>query len=146
MASTSRVYSFTNDKAVSPQKLEIEFSNIVSLWNNHEQGIQAHSIIWTAQLWIQPVIVTAAGPYNAASTDGVIVINQTVGASITVNLSTTLNKGRVVIVKDGKGDANTNNITVAGNGKNIDGAATSVINTAYGVLRLLYNGTIWNVI
>ena len=148
MASNSRLYTFVNDKQVNPAKLEIELSNITNFWNNHEQGIQAHSILWSAQLWLTPTIVTSvsAAAYNALSTDSVIVINLGTGAATTVNLSTTLNTGRIVIIKDGKGDANTHNITVQGNGKNIDGASSATINTSYGVLRVIYNGTIWNVI
>lgn len=144
MASNSRLYTFLNDKVVSPTKLEIELSNILNFWNNHEQGLQQHSILWTAQLWIAPTVVTSASPYNALVTDGVIISNKSVAGAGTINLSSTLQTGRVVIIKDGKGDANTNNITVQGNGKNIDGAASKVINTAYGVLRLIYNGTEWN--
>lgn len=144
MSSNSRLYTFNNDKIVSPVKLEIELSNILNFWNNHEQGLQQHSTLWTAQLWIAPTVVTAAGTYAALTTDCVIVINKTVGAATTVNLSSTLQTGRVVIIKDGKGDANSNNITVQGNGKNIDGAASTVISTNYGVGRYIYNGTQWN--
>lgn len=144
MSSNSRLYTFNNDKVVSPLKLEIELNNQLMFWNNHEQGLQQHSIIWTQQLWIAPTVVTAAGTYAVLTTDCVVIINKTVGAATTVNLSSTLQTGRVVIVKDGKGDANANNITVAGNGKNIDGAATATINTNYGVGRYIYNGTQWN--
>lgn len=41
--------------------------------------------------------------------------------------------GDTYLAKDCFGDAATNNITVSGNGHNIDGAATNLINTAYGV-------------
>ena len=63
----------------------------------------------------------------------------------TVTLQTaTLTAGRVVIVKDESGLAGTNNITVATQGaETIDGAATVVISTNYGVVRLYSNGTNW---
>jgi hypothetical protein len=144
MSSNSRLYTFFNDKVVSPVKLETELNNIVMFWNNHEQGLQQHTTLWTAQLWIAPTVVTSASPYNALVTDCVIISNKTVAGAGTINLSSTLQTGRVVIIKDGKGDANANNITVQGNGKNIDGAASKVINTAYGVLRVIYNGTEWS--
>ena len=41
-------------------------------------------------------------------------------------------------IKD-KGDALANNITIAGNGNNIDGAANATINTDYGALNLMYS-------
>lgn len=146
MASNSRLYTFFNDKVVSPSKLEIELSNIHNFWNNHEQGLQTHSTLWTQQFWIVPTVLTAAGPYTALTTDCVMVVNQSVGAAFTLNLCATLQKGRIVIIKDGKGDANSHNITIQGNGKNIDGASSLVINTNYGATRLIYNGSEWSVI
>jgi hypothetical protein len=50
----------------------------------------------------------------------------------------------VIVVKDESGGAATNNITVDGNGAElINGAATLVINTNYGVAVLYNNGTGW---
>lgn len=54
--------------------------------------------------------------------------------------------GKPVIVADIRGDANTDNITIEGNGNNVDGASSAVINTNYGAMQLLYTGTIWKVI
>jgi hypothetical protein len=144
MSSTSRVYTFTHDKTASPVKLEIELSNIVNMWNNHEQMIQAHSGVWTAALRLTPTIKTSSGAYVVLSTDCLIIINKTVGAATAVTLPASPASGRVLIVKDGKGDANSNNITLDGNGKNIDGASPLTINTAYGAARIAYNGTQWN--
>lgn len=144
MASNSRLYTFVNDKVVNPTKLEVELSNVVNFWNQHEQGLQKHSTLWTQQFWIAPTVVTAAGTYAALATDCLIVINKSVAAATTVNLSSTLQTGRVVIVKDGKGDASSNNITIQGNGKNIDGSSSLVISSNYGVSRLVYNGSQWN--
>ena len=73
-------------------------------------------------------------------------VNKTVGAATQVNLPASPATGRVLIVKDGKGDAGSNNITVSGNGKNIDGAASVTISSNYGVSRVVYNGTQYNVI
>lgn len=146
MASISRVYTFINDKQVSPVKLEIELANFVALWNNHEQGLQQHSGVWTGWLRFTPSIKTDSGNYVVLSTDTVVIVNKTVGGATQVTLEAAPATGRVIIVKDGKGDANSNNITISGNGKNIDGAATLVINANYGTSRIIYNGTQWNVI
>jgi hypothetical protein len=51
-----------------------------------------------------------------------------------------------MIIKDGKGDAATNNITVTPAAGTIDGSSTAVINTNYGSMQLIYNGTQWNII
>ncbi len=52
--------------------------------------------------------------------------------------------GCVLVVKDESGGAAGNNITVDGDGaETIDGAATKVINTNFGALRLYCTGTAW---
>lgn len=146
MSSTSRIYVFTGDKVVSPVKLEVELANIVNLWNNHEQGVQEHTEVWTGRLRLFPAVKTSSGDYDVTDSDTVIVINKTVGAATQVNFPASPATGRVLIVKDGKGDAAAHNITVSGNGKNIDSAASVTITTNYGVARYIYNGTEWNAI
>jgi len=92
-------------------------------------------------------VVTAAGAVAVnASSDHIVIVNKTVGAATTVNLPASPSTGLEMIIKDGKGDAAANNITVTPAAGNIDGAGTYVINTNYGVVQLVYNGTIWNVI
>ena len=90
-------------------------------------------------------VVTAAGTVTVANTDYIVIVNKTVGAATTVDLPTGITN-TVFEIKDGKGDANTNNITVTPAAGNIDGSATYVISTAYGYVRLIYNGVQWNVI
>lgn len=52
--------------------------------------------------------------------------------------------GQIVIVKDEAGSANSNNITIAtSSSQTIDGAATKVISTAYGSVRLYSDGANW---
>jgi len=92
-------------------------------------------------------IVTAAGKYQVLPTYYVVTTHKTVGQATTVILEPpTLTAGRSVIIKDGKGDAAANNITLLGNGYNIDGAATMPIALNYGAAEIIFNGTEWNVI
>lgn len=87
---------------------------------------------------------TAAGPYTVPSDRWrVVVVNQTVAAAFTMNLNATPTTGDIVEPIDGKGDAATYNITVNGNGKNINGAASFVMNTDRQAERLVYTGTEW---
>lgn len=51
--------------------------------------------------------------------------------------------GLFIIVKDEGGNAAVSNLTFDSNGKNIDGASTKVINTAYGSFRAYYSGSTW---
>lgn len=92
-------------------------------------------------------VVTAAGAVTvSATTDYIVVVNKSSGAATTVNLPSSPATGLTFIIKDGKGDAATNNITLTPAAGNIDGAATSVISTNYQSKRVVYNGTQWNVI
>lgn len=76
--------------------------------------------------------ITAAGTVTIGATDTGVAINKTVGAATTVQLPTAASRsGLPVIVKDMKGDANTNNITVlpdAGDALGIDGNAQDILN------------------
>lgn len=86
---------------------------------------------------------TTTVPNNVIS--NIYIINKASGAAHAINLPATTNVGTVVIGKDGKGDANTNNITLTPNGANtIDGGSSVVITTSYGVAKVIWNGTQWN--
>ena len=54
--------------------------------------------------------------------------------------------GQQVTISDDAGNSNAIPITVYGNGKLIDDSATALINTDYGSMTILYNGTFWKVI
>lgn len=82
----------------------------------------------------------------AAGLDDVIIVNKTVAGATAVTLPGSPTQGDQYTIKDGKGDAAANNITVSPSAGNIDGAATNVINSNFGFRTYIYNGTQWNVI
>ena len=88
-------------------------------------------------------VVTAAGAVTQLSTDDVIVVNKTSGAATTVNLIASPVTGDSLVIKDGKGDSATNNITIVPNAGTIDGASSLVLATNYAAVNLCYDGTIW---
>ncbi len=90
-------------------------------------------------------VVTAAGAATLTSADYIVILNKTVGAATVVNLPAGVTN-TIFIIKDGKGDAAANNITVTPAAGNIDGSGTYVISANYGVVRLVYNGTSWSTI
>lgn len=91
-------------------------------------------------------VVTAAGAITvSASTDYIICVNKTSGAATAVNLPASPTAGQAYVIKDCKGDAATNNITVTPNAGNIDGASTYVIATNHGSVDIAYDGTQWEI-
>ncbi len=79
-----------------------------------------------------PTIITSGATYNSVATDTRILANKTIGGALTVNLLAATSYFQPVLIKDLKGDAGTNNITVTYAGT-YDGIASPLtINTNYG--------------
>jgi hypothetical protein len=90
------------------------------------------------------IISTVAGtPYNMGSSpEDVTLVSH--GAAFVVNLPTSPLVGTTVFIKDFSGNAVTFNITVnGGGGQVIDGAASYVINTNYGCIKIVFMGSSW---
>lgn len=83
--------------------------------------------------------ITAAGPVTVTDTDRILLINQTVGAPITLNLGPAASRsGFDLVVIDKKGDAQTNNITIDPSGsETVNGNATDTIAVNKGSKRYL---------
>ena len=90
-------------------------------------------------------VITAAGSISVTTADYIVCVNKTTGAATTVNLPASPSVGDQYVIKDCKGDANTNNITITPAAGNIDGVATYVINTARQSAGIFYDGTQWQV-
>ena len=89
------------------------------------------------------VVSTAAGDYVMTNEAG-LTLNKASGAATAVTLPPSPVLGQCVFVKDGKGDAATNNITVSGAAAaTIDGQASHVINANYACAVYQFNGTEW---
>lgn len=91
-------------------------------------------------------VVTAAGAVAMATTDYLVIVNKTSGAATVVNEVASPTTGTIHCVKDGKGDAATNNITFTPNSGNVDGAGTYVMNQNYQAACFVYNGAQWNIL
>lgn len=91
-----------------------------------------------------PVAVTivVATPYTALSTDYLMDVNVAAPVNIILPASVT---GTVYIVKDISGNAATNNIIITASTL-IDGAPSATINTNYGSLTFIFNGTEWTIV
>jgi hypothetical protein len=92
---------------------------------------------------VPAVTVVNSTPYTVLSTDFILLVNTTAAAR-TINLPAVASGTRILFVVDHLASANTNNITIDGNGaETIDGASTSVISTARGCKLLVCDGTAW---
>ena len=85
-------------------------------------------------------IATKSAAYTATTSDFSILADAT-SAAFSVTLPASPLTGQVVNVK--KIDASANAVTVAGNGKNIDGAASQSLAAQWAKLQIQYNGTAW---
>lgn len=88
-----------------------------------------------------PRVVTVSGTAAAGASDTFIVINKTVGEASPVTVCASADfLGDDLTIKDGKGDAATNNITLSFDGaETCDGMSTVVISTNYGMVRIKPN-------
>lgn len=72
--------------------------------------------------------ITAAGPIAVLTNAGIVRVDQTVGAAMTLNLPPAASKTCSVLISDWKGDAGTNNITINPSGtEKIQGRSSWVI-------------------
>lgn len=99
----------------------------------------SQAVVGTGQL-IEQYVATPIS-YQVLNTDAIIGVTSTAAARTITMPASSLVTGQRWTVKDESGGAATNNITVNGNGKNIDGAATYVINTNFGSVDIYYNGS-----
>lgn len=85
-------------------------------------------------------------PYVVLTTDEFLGVDCS-GAPIQINLPNAPSTGRVFIIKDRTGSANTNAITVTtvGGVVNIDGATSYTMNTQYAAIQVLFDGATYQV-
>lgn len=96
---------------------------------------------------VEKITVNQTNPVSInLTTDDYMVSVNTSSDAQTVALLSNPTTGRTFYIVDESGNANTNNITVNGNGQNINGSSTYVINTDYGFVKVVYNGTQYLVI
>jgi len=92
-----------------------------------------------------PVAVTdvTTATYTALATDYMLCV--LTNGPVTITLPTGI-LGTVYIVKDCFGDANNNPITIQGTGGQLVDGSSGTINTPYGAIQLIFNGTEWSIV
>lgn len=89
------------------------------------------------------VILPAVYPYQIATQDELIAVNADEARTITLTATPVI--GEKHTIKDIAGGAATFNITIDGNGNNIDGISSQTISTNYGSLTVVFT-TEWSII
>jgi hypothetical protein len=92
-----------------------------------------------------PVSVTevTTATYTALPTDYMLCV--LTNGPVTITLPTG-KLGTVYIIKDCFGDANNNPITIQGTGGQLVDGSTATINSPYGSIQLIFNGTDWSIV
>ena len=91
---------------------------------------------------------TSSAAYTLTTSDGkVIILADSSSNAITINLpAASENDGRIFYIKDKGGNAVNNNITIDPDGsEKIDGGATTAIDSNYGSMTILCDGTGWHI-
>ena len=89
------------------------------------------------------VTIVTSTPYTPNSEQCYLGINVVRGCSVVLSPQCI---GKVYIIKDTSGQAFTSNITVSAPGTTIDGQPSYLLNTDYGSITLVFNGTEWSVV
>lgn len=90
-----------------------------------------------------PVTDVVTSTYTALATDYFLCV--LTNGPVTITLPTGI-LGTVYIVKDCFGDANNNPITIQGTGGQLVDGSTATINSPYGSIQLIFNGTDWSIV
>jgi hypothetical protein len=88
--------------------------------------------------------ITSGSTYAVLTSDDYIAIT-VLSAPFTVNLPASPVLGDTYEVKDTTGNAGAQNVTVSGNGNNIDGSGSFVLNSAYESIVVTWTGTQWSI-
>jgi len=92
-------------------------------------------------------IISSGSIVNLGIENHRVIVNKTVGSVTQVNLPPSPFFGQEVLIKDGKGDANQNRITVVPpSGQTIDGLSSFIMKQRYQSMHFLYNGNDWNIV
>lgn len=123
---------------LSPEKYNGDWKRLVNWWNDHDRGVRPWSGFATQ-------VVSKTASYTLTYTDVVLLVDSTAGV-VTITLPTAIGaNGRWYLIKDWKGQAATNNITIATTAsQTIDGATSKVLTRNYLSYFVVSDGANWS--
>jgi hypothetical protein len=89
-------------------------------------------------------VTSVTTTYTVLDTDDYIAIT-TLAAPFTITLPASPTVGDEYTIKDATGNAGASTVTIAGNGNNIDGSASTVLNSAYAAATFTFAGGQWSI-
>lgn len=133
---------------VSGDFVVVESTTTIEMWNGAAWVSLSGTGVGGVGAPAYSVVTVTTSPYTVLASNDVVVCNRTTLGPFTVNLPATPANGDQVRIKDGKGDADTEFITItATGGKTIDGAATLILDESFGARTLVFGDTTaWRVV
>ncbi len=124
-------------------------SNVMRLGTNgtglgQQSQTYIAGVINTVSGRVVKTTVPGAYPYTTLTTDYVILVDT--ASARTINLVASPVTGTTYRIKDNVGTGAANNITITPAAGTIDGAASFVINTNWGSVDCVYQGTSWRIL
>jgi hypothetical protein len=95
---------------------------------------------------VPSTLASSSAALQLANSDPQLVLIDCSAHPVTVTLPASPATGREFTIKDINGSAGTNPITVSAGSSNIEGSATQVIASPYGLLTVLYSGARWSIL
>lgn len=149
-------FTFTPGTTISSSQVNTNFSDEAGVWQGLEAGTKSLSRLavdgttTTGTLSTSgfiSVLVTKTTTYAITATDSNIMVNTT-GGAVTVTLPTAVGvSGQRYTIKDWKGTANSNKITIATtSSQTIDAQTSFIISSIYGEVTLVSDGANWSVV
>jgi len=110
--------------------------------------VQYISSMGTRSTLDAPITEVTSAYYTTSEEELFILCNRTSSGPVTINLiAGAYHVTGTVVVKDKKGDAGTNTVTVNPSGfETIDGASSKTITANQGAFTLVFSGTEWSVV
>lgn len=122
------------------QQCDIQSTNTTPISNSGTLTFDMIAYNSSSQMALR--YIQTAVSYQVLFTDVIIGVTSNAAARTITMPNSSMTPGQFWIIKDEAGTAQSaNNITISGNGANIDGSATFVINTNYGACELYWNGS-----
>lgn len=150
LSETQKITESVDETLISRESDREDFTPDPNHQPREWYGLATASSAGGGAKYLEVVTMSSGNSITLASESGqVIIVKGTGPRTIMFPLTpnpTDIVPGYIYDIKDGDGTASSGNITVDGNGSNIDGSSTFALDVNYASYTFVYNGTEWNLI